>query len=114
VGEYVREYIDLVWNTSCRANQKIRLNRIEAYTIRARYGMSMNRTEVSAKFYPPGGWFAMFLRVLYLHGLRVVVSPAQGSGYTRVRLDPTGRKAKKSGERMMLEEFDVATRDLGS
>ena len=71
-------------------------------------------SEVSAKFYPPGGWFAMFLRVLYLHGLRVVVSPAQGSGYTRVRLDPTGRKAKKSGERMMLEEFGVATRDLGS
>jgi hypothetical protein len=89
-------------------------NPIEAYTIRTRFGMSMNRTEVSAKFYPPGGWFAMFLRGLYLHGLRVVVSPMQGSGYTRVTLDPTGRKARKSGEWMMLEEFGVATRDSGS
>ena len=91
-------------------------NRIEAYTIRARFGMSMNRTDVSAKFYPPvGRCFAMFLMGLNLPGgLRVVVSPAQGSGYTRVTLDPTGCKAKKSGERMMLEEFGVATQDSGS
>ena len=89
-------------------------NRIEAYTIRARYGMSMNRTEVSANFYPPGRCFALFLMGLYLPGLKVVVSPAQGSGYTRVTLDPTGRKAKKGGERMMLEEFGVTTQDSGS
>ena len=93
-----------------------RYPRIEAYTIRARFGMSMNRTDVSAKFYPPvGRCFAVFLMGLNLPGgLRVVVSRAQGSGYTRVTLDPTGRRAKKSGERMMLEEFVVATQDSGS
>jgi hypothetical protein len=79
--------------------------------------MSMNRTDVSAKFYPPvGRCFAVLLMGLNLPGgLRVVVSRrAQGSGYTRVTLDPTGRRAKKSGERMMLEEFGVATQDSGS
>jgi len=91
------------------------LDRIEVYMTRANYGMSLNRTEVSANFYPPGGCLAMFLMGLYLPGLRVVVSPAfhsdptaQGSlRYTRVTLTSTGGKAARDAERMMLEEFDA-------
>jgi hypothetical protein len=78
------------------------LDRIETYMIRANYAMAINRTEVSANFYRPGGC----LVGLYNPGL-IVVFPAQNSGYTRVTLNPMGGKATRDGERMMLEEFDA-------